>query len=191
MASLTQWTWVWVNSRRQWRAGKPGVLQSMGLQSWIQLSNWRPTNKQKSLELSGSLSKRQQAIVQESMGPRRRSWKVSDGRCLMLLYIALQIPRVIYLSGIHGKVMVLKKNNIQKPQPNWEARMGKLSRTVRRAESNRKKKGFFPGKDPANEELWAVENWLSLSIFPSIKVSSFPGSVGTCTWLTMVIDPEL
>ena len=30
MASLTQWTWVWVNSRSCWWAGKPGVLQSMG-----------------------------------------------------------------------------------------------------------------------------------------------------------------
>ena len=32
MASLTQWTWVWANSRRWWRTGKPGVLQSMGSQ---------------------------------------------------------------------------------------------------------------------------------------------------------------
>ena len=32
MASLTQWAWVWSNSRRQWRTGKPGVLQSMGSQ---------------------------------------------------------------------------------------------------------------------------------------------------------------
>ena len=32
MASLTQWTWIWANSRGQWRTGKPGVLQSMGLQ---------------------------------------------------------------------------------------------------------------------------------------------------------------
>ena len=32
MASLTQWTWVWANSG-QWRmTGKPGMLQSMGLQ---------------------------------------------------------------------------------------------------------------------------------------------------------------
>ena len=30
MASLTQWTWVWVNSGRWWRTGKPGVLQLMG-----------------------------------------------------------------------------------------------------------------------------------------------------------------
>ena len=32
MASLTQWTCAWANSRRQWRTGKPGVLQPMGPQ---------------------------------------------------------------------------------------------------------------------------------------------------------------
>jgi len=32
MASPTQWTWVWANSRRWWRTGKPGVLQFMGSQ---------------------------------------------------------------------------------------------------------------------------------------------------------------
>ena len=32
MASPSQWTWAWANSRRWWRTGKPGVLQSMGLQ---------------------------------------------------------------------------------------------------------------------------------------------------------------
>ena len=32
MASSTQWTWVWASSGRWWRAGKPGVLQSMGSQ---------------------------------------------------------------------------------------------------------------------------------------------------------------
>ena len=32
MASSTQWTWVWENSGRWWRRGKPGgVQQSMGL----------------------------------------------------------------------------------------------------------------------------------------------------------------
>ena len=29
MASATPWTWVWANSSRQWRTGKPGMLQSM------------------------------------------------------------------------------------------------------------------------------------------------------------------
>ena len=32
MASPTQRTWVWASSRRWWRTGKPGVLQSMGSQ---------------------------------------------------------------------------------------------------------------------------------------------------------------
>ena len=32
MTSLTQWTWVWENSGRWGRTGKPGVLQFMGLQ---------------------------------------------------------------------------------------------------------------------------------------------------------------
>ena len=32
MASLTQWTWIWANSGRWQRTGKPGVLQSMASQ---------------------------------------------------------------------------------------------------------------------------------------------------------------
>ena len=32
MASMTQCTWVWVNSGSWWWTGKPGMLQSMGLQ---------------------------------------------------------------------------------------------------------------------------------------------------------------
>ena len=32
MASPMQWTWVWVNSGSWWWTGRPGVLQSMGLQ---------------------------------------------------------------------------------------------------------------------------------------------------------------
>ena len=32
MATPTQWTWVWASSGRWWRTGKPGMLQSVGLQ---------------------------------------------------------------------------------------------------------------------------------------------------------------
>ena len=32
MASLTQWTWVWVNSRNWWWKGRPSVRRFMGLQ---------------------------------------------------------------------------------------------------------------------------------------------------------------
>ena len=58
MASLTQWTWVWVNSGSWWWTGKPGVLQSMESQrvrhDWVTELNWikiltlygcRPTRK--------------------------------------------------------------------------------------------------------------------------------------------------
>ena len=44
MASLTQWTWVWVNSRSWWWMERPGVLQSMGSQrvrhDWATKLNW-------------------------------------------------------------------------------------------------------------------------------------------------------
>ena len=32
MVSLTRWTWVWTSSGNWWWTGKPGMLQSMGLQ---------------------------------------------------------------------------------------------------------------------------------------------------------------
>ena len=44
-ASLTQWTWVWVNSRSWWWTGRPGVLRFMGSQrvggDWATELNWR------------------------------------------------------------------------------------------------------------------------------------------------------
>ena len=44
MASPTQWTWVWVNSRSWWWTGRPGVLKFMGSQGvghdWVTELNW-------------------------------------------------------------------------------------------------------------------------------------------------------
>ena len=44
MASLTWWTWVWVNSGSWWWTGRPGVLRYMGLQGigrdWVTELNW-------------------------------------------------------------------------------------------------------------------------------------------------------
>ena len=45
MTSLTQWTWVWVDSRSWWWTGRAGVLGFMGLQSQTRLSNWTETNR--------------------------------------------------------------------------------------------------------------------------------------------------
>ena len=64
MASPTRWIWVWVNSGSWWWTGKPGVLQSMGLQRivhdwvteltdyWLKLS---PSTHASMLLLSRSL----------------------------------------------------------------------------------------------------------------------------------------
>ena len=44
MASLTWWTWVWVNSGRWWWTGRPGVLWFMGSErvrhEWATELNW-------------------------------------------------------------------------------------------------------------------------------------------------------
>ena len=44
IASLTRWTWVWVNSRGWWWTGRPGVLWFMGSQrvghDWVTELNW-------------------------------------------------------------------------------------------------------------------------------------------------------
>ena len=44
MASLTRWTWVWVNSGSWWWTGRPGMLRCMGSQrvrhDWATELNW-------------------------------------------------------------------------------------------------------------------------------------------------------
>ena len=43
MASPTQWTWVWASFRSQWRTGKSGVLQYIGLQR-VRHNDWTRQN---------------------------------------------------------------------------------------------------------------------------------------------------
>ena len=56
MASLTQWTWVWVNSVSWWWTGRPGVLQFMGLQrvrhDWATELNWTECGRAQELRVS-------------------------------------------------------------------------------------------------------------------------------------------
>ena len=56
MASLTQWTWVWVNFRSWWWTGRPGMLQSMGLQrvrnDWVtELTDWHTLETTKAIKI--------------------------------------------------------------------------------------------------------------------------------------------
>ena len=43
-ASLTWWTWVWVDSGSWWWTGRPGLLWFMGSQSRTWLSDWTELN---------------------------------------------------------------------------------------------------------------------------------------------------
>ena len=73
MAWSTQWTWVWVNSGRQWRTGKPGVLQSMELQrDGTRLSDWTTSISQsiKKFPLS------QLALVKPIVGKGSTVWPI-------------------------------------------------------------------------------------------------------------------
>ena len=53
MASLTRWTWVWVSSGSWWWTGRPGMLQSVGSQSWTQLEwlKWTELRDEKNCNL--------------------------------------------------------------------------------------------------------------------------------------------
>ena len=54
MASLTRWTWVWVNSRSWWWTGRPGVLRFMGSQrvrhDWATELNWLNKTQQSQIK---------------------------------------------------------------------------------------------------------------------------------------------
>ena len=75
MASSTQWTWVWANSWRQWRTGKPGVLQSMGWQrvrhDWTtEKQQQAPWRKRELLSLAMMLPQEQ---------PTSSDWLLGEG----------------------------------------------------------------------------------------------------------------
>ena len=66
MASLTQWTWLWVNSGSWWWTGRPGMLQSTRSQrvgnDWSTELNWRFQLKLEE-EHSKSKGSRREAII--------------------------------------------------------------------------------------------------------------------------------
>ena len=66
MASPTQWTWVWANSRRWWMTGKPGLQQSMGSQRVRQ--DWSTT-------IYFSIVSIVTLILGKIEGRRRRGWQ--------------------------------------------------------------------------------------------------------------------
>jgi len=69
MASLTRWTWVWVNSGSLWWTGRPGVLRFMGVaKSWTRLSDWTELN------WIFSVSGYQSPFISDSEKKQGRNW---------------------------------------------------------------------------------------------------------------------
>ena len=57
---MAQWTWVWANSGRWWRTGKPGVLQSMASQRVGH--DWATEQEQVNVE-DGSMDKTRLSFI--------------------------------------------------------------------------------------------------------------------------------
>ena len=80
IASLTWWTWVWVNSESWWWTGRPGVLQSMGvtknqtwLSDWTELGKFRGTSK----ESCSIPDQKQQSAINTSQSEQWKKGAVS------------------------------------------------------------------------------------------------------------------
>ena len=71
MASPTQWTWAWGNSRSWWWTRKPGMLWFMGSQKVGQLSNWS--------ELNCTEGNKSNLVTLLYYGCRWKSWIIFSG----------------------------------------------------------------------------------------------------------------
>ena len=93
MASPTWCTWVWVNSGSWWWTGRPGMLQSMGLQrvghDWATELNWTEVS-QKQMKYSLLLSPRGRSFsgqISSTLDPiptPKSSWSVGNEQCSTL-----------------------------------------------------------------------------------------------------------
>ena len=57
MASLTRWTWVWVDSGSSWWTGKPGVLRFVGCKEWDTTEGLNWTEERDNLREVENISK--------------------------------------------------------------------------------------------------------------------------------------
>ena len=76
MASPTRWTWVWASFGSWWWTGKPGMLQSMGLQraghDWASELNWQLIPFRTIFSIRQKLF----AIYQSSLSSHLTSWSL-------------------------------------------------------------------------------------------------------------------
>ena len=126
MASLTRWTWVWVNSGSWWWTGRPGVLRFMGLQrvrhDWVTELNYRlgncsldpmklrQWNTKQEAERKLHLWKKASALVQRNWGTNdTENFLCSDEKDVSQIFtwILLLITHQVY--KIAFKINLVKK----------------------------------------------------------------------------------
>ena len=89
-----QWSWTWANSRRLWGTGRPGVLQSMGLQRVEH--NWATEQEQKpecnyGSNWSGS-STTPGTLTGQARRGKERSFPCTSGRGMAMVTLWFCIP---------------------------------------------------------------------------------------------------
>ena len=95
MASPTRWTWVWANSGRWWRTGKPGVLQFIELQRVRH--NLATEQQQKQQELPISILYSEKYVFKSfilKIFIYLAVWDLSCGMCCFFFLIVVVAHRI-------------------------------------------------------------------------------------------------
>ena len=106
MASPTQWTWVWVNSRSWWWTGRPGVLRFMGSQrvghDWVTELNWTDSLvvragglRDRSGYLSHLLSRSQRCETSYKVQDKPPRWRIIGSKMSVVLRVRSPDHKVI------------------------------------------------------------------------------------------------
>ena len=100
-----QGTWVWTNSRRWWRTGKPGMLQSMGSQRVRH--NWASKQQQRELQISEWPGLDYLLILEskvESIPSKLLAWEIEKCTCLKrLLYVGFFFVFLFFFFSKKGR----------------------------------------------------------------------------------------
>ena len=125
MASPTRWTWVWANSSRQWRTGKPGVppcFSPWGSQRVRE--DWTTTNQKRSTCTSWNFKLCRGALRMFRLLGRVQNWTKEESTHICFLFllkaskIKAQLHKTKFLTnGKNGDRADVKASG-KKPAPN-------------------------------------------------------------------------